>query len=185
MSHHPAEPAVAPAGRGGAWLSASFESRSLGDTGTLARVVAGLLRPGDVVLLVGDLGAGKTAFTKLLSAAMGVTTAVTSPTFTIMSEHDARLSDGAPVTLLHLDAYRLDGPDAMEDIGVFELLDDGGVAVIEWGDLVAAAFADAALRVELRWVDEDARAVTVRAAPDGPWADRWSAVIAELGGSPW
>ena len=148
--------------------SFTFASRSLGDTGALANAVGGLLRPGDVVLLVGELGAGKTAFTKLLAASLGIREAVTSPTFTIMMEH--RYADQL---LLHLDAYRLDGPDALEDIGLFELLDDGAIAVIEWGDVVEAALGATPLRIELQWVDDDARAINVTAATDGEWADRW------------
>ena len=152
--------------------SFTFASRSLGDTGALANAVGGLLRPGDVVLLVGELGAGKTAFTKLLAASLGIREAVTSPTFTIMMEH--RYADQL---LLHLDAYRLDGPDALEDIGLFELLDDGAIAVIEWGDVVEAALSATPLRIELQWVDDDARTINVSAATDGDWADRWPALI--------
>ena len=152
--------------------SFTFASRSLGDTGALANAVGGLLRPGDVVLLVGELGAGKTAFTKLLAASLGIREAVTSPTFTIMMEH--RYADQL---LLHLDAYRLDGPDALEDIGLFELLDDGAIAVIEWGDVVEAALSVTPLRIELQWVDDDARTINVSAATDGDWADRWPALI--------
>ena len=152
--------------------SFTLASRSLGDTGALANAVGGLLRPGDVVLLVGELGAGKTAFTKLLAASLGVREAVTSPTFTIMTEHHY-----GDQLLLHLDAYRLEGPDALEDIGLFELLDDGAIAVVEWGDVVEAALGAMPLRIELQWVDDDARAIDVTAAVDGEWADRWPALV--------
>ena len=143
-------------------------SRSLEDTARLANAVAGLLRSGDVVLLIGDLGAGKTAFTKFLAVALGVVEPVTSPTFTIMTEHRA-----GDRLLLHLDAYRLDGPDALEDLGVFELLDDGAIAVIEWGDVVQAALGAMPLRIELEWAGDEARTVCLSAAADGDWAPRW------------
>lgn len=148
----------------------------MADTGLVAAAVSGLLRPGDVVLLIGDLGAGKTAFTKLLAAALGIVEPVTSPTFTIMTEH--RYGDQ---TLLHLDAYRLDGPDALEDIGLFELLDDGAIAVIEWGDIVGAALGDAPLRIELELMDDDSRSIGIRAAAGGDWVDRWPALVAAVG----
>ena len=151
-------------------------SRSLADTARLATTVAGLVRAGDVVLLIGDLGAGKTAFTKFLAAALGVVEPVTSPTFTIMTEH--RTGDQV---LLHLDAYRLDGPDALEDLGLFELLDDGAIAVIEWGDIVEAAIGALPLRIELAWTSEQARAIRVSAAADGDWADRWAALARGIG----
>ena len=151
-------------------------SRSLADTARLATTVAGLVRAGDVVLLIGDLGAGKTAFTKFLAAALGVVEPVTSPTFTIMTEHRA-----GDQLLLHLDAYRLDGPDALEDLGLFELLDDGAIAVIEWGDIVEAAIGALPLRIELAWTGEQARAIRVSAAADGDWVDRWAALARGIG----
>ena len=155
-------------------------SRSLDDTARLARAVAGLLRAGDVVLLIGDLGAGKTAFTKFLAAALGVVEPVTSPTFTIMTEHRAG-DQQQQLLLLHLDAYRLDGPDALEDLGLFELLDDGAIAVIEWGDVVQAALGATPLRIELEWAGEEARTICVSAAADGDWAQRWPSLAQAVG----
>lgn len=146
-------------------------SRSLDDTAALATLVAQTLVPGDVVLLVGELGAGKTAFAKFVGQALGCTSPLTSPTFTIMTQHRARLN-GSPGMLLHLDAYRLEGADAIEEIGVLELLDEGAVAVIEWGDIVAAAFGDDPLRIEIAAVGDDERMFTVSAHREGPWVGR-------------
>lgn len=140
---------------------------SLARTRQLAQEVAALLRRGDVVLLIGDLGAGKTAFTKALAGALGVEEDVTSPTFTLMRHYPTATTAG---TLLHIDAYRLEGPAGLEDLGIEELLDDG-VAVIEWGDLVAAAIGPDHLDITFTWVDEEHRAITIE--PHGAsWKSR-------------
>lgn len=140
-------------------MSVRLQITSLNSTAALARAVTAELRPGSVVLLIGDLGAGKTTFTKALAEAAGVNEEVTSPTFTIMRPYDAQFSFGS-ASLLHLDAYRLGGPEPLDDLGIFELLDDGAVAVIEWGDLVASAFPDA-LAIEFLVFDDDTRTATM------------------------
>ncbi len=128
-------------------MSVCLRLTGLDATAALARAVSEVLSPGCVLLLVGDLGAGKTTFTKALAAALDVDEEVTSPTFTIMQPYRARFVFGDG-TLLHLDAYRLGGPEALDDLGLDEML-EGSVAVIEWGDLVARAFPDA-LTITLR-----------------------------------
>ena len=110
-------------------------ARSPDETGAFARRVAMALRAGDVVLLIGDLGAGKTTFTKALAQGLGVDEPVTSPTFTLVRTY----ATATDLVLVHIDAYRLDGPDGLDDLALPELLEDGGCAVIEWGDLVAGA----------------------------------------------
>ena len=117
------------------------------------------LRSGDVLLLDGELGAGKTAFTQFLAQAMGITEPVTSPTFAIMNHYEC--GPDSPVNVLaHLDAYRLGDAEAIDQLGLFELLDDGAVAVIEWGSIVAAAFRHV-LNVEFVAIDEHCREITL------------------------
>ena len=121
---------------------------------------------------MGELGAGKTAFAKGLGAALGVSGEITSPTFTIMREYEVMLPAGGPATFLHLDAYRLSGSGATDDIGLFERLDEGAFAVIEWGDIVAGAFGDDPLVIEIFWESDHERTMVFSAAPNGPWAQR-------------
>ena len=102
-------------------------------TRALAAALGSLLEAGDVVSLVGELGAGKTAFAQGLAQGLGVAGPVTSPTFTIVQEYEGRL----PVA--HVDVYRLDTVQDLYDLGFDELIDDGRVTIVEWGDLIAQA----------------------------------------------
>jgi tRNA threonylcarbamoyladenosine biosynthesis protein TsaE len=136
----------------------------------VAGVVASMLGPGDVVLLVGDLGAGKTTFTKAAAAALGVVDVVTSPTFTIAHGYETA-PESAVRLLMHLDAYRLHGADDLDAVGLFDALDDGAAALIEWGDIVAGAFDDV-LVVELGIVSDDTRSISMSWDVGGRWSER-------------
>jgi tRNA threonylcarbamoyladenosine biosynthesis protein TsaE len=118
-------------------------TRSEMETAAVARDLAPLLSAGSVVLLFGDLGAGKTAFVRGLAEALGVETGdVSSPTFTIMQEYR-----GGRLPLFHVDLYRLNDPREVEDLGLEEIAADG-VLAIEWADKLPGAPA-AAIRVRL------------------------------------
>ena len=146
----------------------------------LAEALAEVIRPGDVVLLVGDLGAGKTTFTQHVARALGVVEPVTSPTFTIA--HTYRAGRGAPVpSLMHLDAYRLRGADDLDAVGLFDGLDEGAAAVIEWGDIVGDAF-EAPLTVAFSFVGDETRSVTCSAPAESQWTDRIRSISAGLDG---
>jgi tRNA threonylcarbamoyladenosine biosynthesis protein TsaE len=149
-------------------------TRSVHETRALGSAVAGLVRAGDIVVLAGDLGAGKTAFTQGLGAGLGVTERITSPTFTLAHLYEGRL----PVH--HLDVYRLDQLDEVLDLGLAELLDEGGVVVIEWGDAILPVLPADLLEVRLELGDgDDERTVTFR--PVGArWTSRTAALSAAL-----
>lgn len=106
-------------------MTGCFEVKSVEETWALAKRLAGELRPGDVICLEGDLGAGKTTFTQGLAAALGVKGRVTSPTFCIVQEHQAPL-------LVHMDLYRLHGEDDVIAVGWEDYLSQGAILVVEW-----------------------------------------------------
>ena len=135
------------------------------DTARLGRDLAELLRPGDLVVLVGPLGAGKTALTQGIGAGLGVREPVTSPTFVI-----ARVHSGGRVPLLHVDAYRLGGVADVDDLDLDVTADDS-VTVVEWGQGLVEQLADEHLEVRIDRGDDDVRTVTL--VPHGPgWEQR-------------
>ncbi len=113
-----------------------MELRGLAATQRLAESIAAVLRPGDVLGLDGDLGAGKTTFVRFLARALGVTTPVTSPTFTLANTYEAPQwpDRSQPLVIHHIDAYRLEGDADAEDLALAELLDSGGIVVVEWAE---------------------------------------------------
>jgi tRNA threonylcarbamoyladenosine biosynthesis protein TsaE len=137
------------------------------ETKQLAAALAELTRPGDVVLLAGDLGAGKTAFAQGFGAALGVTEPITSPTYTLVSQYSGRLE------LNHLDVYRLEQIEEVLDLGLAEMLDEGGVTLIEWGDTIIPVLPADFLEVRLRIGEgDDDRVIEIQ-----PVGTRWSARV--------
>ncbi|MEG1787803.1 MAG: tRNA (adenosine(37)-N6)-threonylcarbamoyltransferase complex ATPase subunit type 1 TsaE [Kiritimatiellia bacterium] len=116
------------------------ELHSLSDTLALAKEIAPRLRSGGVLLLEGDLGAGKTTFVQALAKVYGITRTVTSPTFTLANEY--RLPQGGK--LIHFDLYRLATPEGLYDLGLIDALESGARVVIEWPER-----AEAVLRLEV------------------------------------
>jgi tRNA threonylcarbamoyladenosine biosynthesis protein TsaE len=127
-----------------------FETRSEVETWEVAKRFAATLRPGDVVCLEGDLGAGKTTFTQGLCAALGARRAVTSPTFCIVSEHPAER-----FLVVHMDLYRLHDEDDVLQVGWEDYLAQGAVLVVEWPDRAGSL------------VPADAKRIRFSYAPDG------------------
>ena len=135
------------------------------DTHALGRELAGVLRPGDLVVLVGPLGAGKTALTQGIGVGLGVREAVTSPTFVI-----ARVHGGGRVPLVHVDAYRLGGAADVEDLDL-DASTEESVTVVEWGQGLVEQLTDEHLVVALDRRDDDVR--TALLIPHGPsWDER-------------
>lgn len=129
----------------------SFRTGSRDETIALGERLGRALRAGDVLVLTGDLGAGKTQLTKGIAAGMGVTDDVTSPTFTIEMVYQ-----GAEMPLYHFDLYRLDDPDQLEDTGIFDVLGTDGVCSIEWGEQFAEEIGDARVDVFVIRLDDEA-----------------------------
>jgi tRNA threonylcarbamoyladenosine biosynthesis protein TsaE len=113
-------------------------SQSVADTVQFAEKLSRELRPRDVLVLAGDLGAGKTTFTKALCAALGVEDTVTSPTFTLVHEYR-----GTKLVVCHADLYRLQRTGELADLGLDEARRAGAVLVVEWGDLMLEHFDEA------------------------------------------
>lgn len=102
-------------------------------TAAVAAQIAATARPGQTYLLTGDLGAGKTTFVRRFLRALGVRGEVPSPTFNLVLTYDATLPSGQAVTVWHVDLYRLDGPDELEELGLEEAMADG-ILFVEWPD---------------------------------------------------
>jgi tRNA threonylcarbamoyladenosine biosynthesis protein TsaE len=138
---------------------------------------AAVLRPGDVVLLTGLLGAGKTTFVKGVARALGVSERVTSPTFTMVRQHEARNAAGI-TTLHHADVYRVESLGEVLDLDLGELVEESAVALVEWGELASSVFGPEVLRVEISCSDEDeTRRIAVSGAIDaarGAALTNWS-----------
>jgi len=148
-------------------------TKSVDDTRALAAEVAALARPGDLVLLAGDLGAGKTSFVQGFGRALRVEERITSPTFVLVRAYEGVF----PV--IHVDVYRLDHLQELIDLGVGELLDQGGVTLIEWGDVVAPILPADFLEVRLE-LGEGEEERTLRLRPIGP---SWSVRVDALRGA--
>lgn len=140
------------------------------DTRAFASRLASVLHPGDIVLLAGGLGSGKTLFTGGLATGLGVEEAVVSPSFVLVRQYRSGF-----LPIIHVDVYRLGSLNEFDDLDVFEMAADG-VLVIEWGDAVEAALPSDHLRVEFEVEDDQTR--VLRLVPLGDWAKRDLGVVA-------
>jgi tRNA threonylcarbamoyladenosine biosynthesis protein TsaE len=141
-------------------LSVAMPALLAGEQATrdLAAEVASMLQVGDVVLLHGDLGAGKTTFVQGMAAALGAGEHIQSPTFTLVAEHRIDLG-----ILHHLDLYRLTDPDELEGMGYEELIDPvDGITVVEWPERAGAWLPESYILVQFDYVDADHRRVDIR-----------------------
>jgi tRNA threonylcarbamoyladenosine biosynthesis protein TsaE len=147
--------------------AADLELATVDDTLAFGRALGALLHPGDLVLLVGDLGAGKTTLTKGIAAGMGVAGTVTSPTFVL-----ARVHRGSGPALVHVDAYRLGGSAELDDLDLDTDLSRAAV-VMEWGEGIAEQLSDSRLVVRLTRRPDDRRTAVVEPI-GGDWAVRFA-----------
>ena len=157
-----------------------LETRTADDTRAAGAALAPLLRPRDVVVLTGELGAGKTTFVQGVAAGLGATEHVASPTFTLVREYVS-----GRVPLAHVDLYRLDREQDVIDLALDELEDGERVLLVEWGDPVAELLADDRLRVELVGIDptgaDETRRITLEPSGD-TWSERRADLAAALDG---
>lgn len=131
-----------------------FVTNSERETEELGARLAGRLGPGAVIAFTGDLGAGKTAFTRGLARGLGISDRVTSPTFTIVNEYE-----GGRLPLFHFDMYRLSSSDELFDIGWEDYLARGGVCAVEWSENIADALEEGTISVKICRGDSDSRRV--------------------------
>lgn len=132
-----------------------FKTRTPEETRTLARNLAGRLRPGDVVTLEGDLGAGKTTFTQGVATGLGIKEPIDSPTFTLIKEyHEGRLP------LYHMDVYRIESPE--EELGWDEYFYGEGVTFVEWASRIAPWLPEKVIRVEISHGPEGSRNIRIQ-----------------------
>ena len=147
-----------------------LRASDLGDTEAIASAIAGVVRPRDLIVLVGEMGAGKTAFATGFAKALGVhgDDHVSSPTFTLMHSYTS-----GRIPLHHVDLYRLTSLAEVADLGIRELLDMGAVGLIEWGDVASEVLGDG-LSVTLVADDDDEDVRVISVAVDGhAWDTRW------------
>lgn len=141
-------------------------------TELLGEQLGAWLQPGDVVLLHGDLGAGKTTLAKGIARALGVRDTVSSPSFALVNEYAL-----PHISLFHLDLYRLADPADLESIGFAELTStEDGIAIVEWPERAGAMLPDCYLLVELTYAGEGRREIRVSGAPATAWLERLSAL---------
>jgi tRNA threonylcarbamoyladenosine biosynthesis protein TsaE len=152
-----------------------LELTTVDDTVALGRRLAVLLRAGDLVILDGPLGAGKTALARGIGAGLGVRGEVTSPTFVISRVHPPDPARGGRLPLVHVDAYRLGGVLEVDDLDLDASVDES-VTVVEWGGGKVEQLADAHLLVRIERRDDDARVVELV-----PVGSDWATRLATLG----
>lgn len=130
---------------------AFYLSHSTEDTIGFAEKYAASLEAGDVVLLDGEMGAGKTVFAKGVAKGLGITDEVTSPTYAYMNDYGGKL--------FHYDCYRIESPEHAESLGLIDYFDMGGVCLVEWSENIASLIPPYAKRVKITKVDENTRRI--------------------------
>jgi tRNA threonylcarbamoyladenosine biosynthesis protein TsaE len=132
-----------------------FITKSEQETYKIGRLIGERLKEGDIIALNGDLGAGKTHFTKGVAEGLGVEDYITSPTFTIVNEYEGRLP------LYHFDVYRIEDINEMYEIGFDEYLFGRGVCVIEWANIVKELLPKNTISIYIRKIDDNSREIEI------------------------
>lgn len=145
----------------------TFVTRSREETEQYGKKLASFLTAGDVITFEGDLGAGKTTFTKGIAKGLGITKVVNSPTFTIIKEYEGKLP------LYHMDVYRLE--ESEEDLGFDEYFDGDGVTVVEWAKFIQHFLPEEYLQISIKRIDENVREFQLT-----PFGERYVDICEEL-----
>lgn len=145
-------------------------STSVEETQEIGRKLGRCLQGGDVITLIGELGAGKTAFAQGVGEGLGVTGQMTSPTFTLIHEHRG-YNKGTEIRLIHMDLYRLRHPEEAEIIGIDDALADDAVCLIEWPEIAQDYLPDDRLSIMISGSGEVPRDIVFQ-AKDSSWAER-------------
>ncbi len=152
-----------------------IRSESPDATREIAALLAAVSLAGDLIVLAGDMGAGKTCFAGGFAHGLGIDDRITSPTFTLVNTYDGRLR------LHHLDVYRLDQMHEALDLGLAELLDDGSVTLIEWGDVISPVLPSDYMEIQMDYDDDDELVRTMTLVQvGGSWATRMPEIAISL-----
>ena len=139
------------------------------ETQEIGRRIGALSQPGDVILMTGDLGSGKTCLTQGIAQGLGIREHALSPTFVIMREMHGRLP------LYHVDLYRLDRLEETEDLGLDDYFYDGGVSVVEWAEKAMSLMPSERLLIEIEYVSDTHRKIRLR-----PIGTRYEEIVGQL-----
>jgi tRNA threonylcarbamoyladenosine biosynthesis protein TsaE len=144
------------------------------DTQRAGKEFAVILRPGDIVLLSGQLGAGKTTFVQGVARGLGVSERVTSPTFTMVRQHEC-VNDLGVTTLHHADVYRVESIGEVMDLDLGELVEESAIAIVEWGEIASSVFGRDVLTIVFSVDDNEGRTLNVAGALAEQRSDELSA----------
>ncbi len=136
--------------------SLTYQSNSLEDTEVFAKSLAKTVTASTVIALNGSMGAGKTAFAKFFAKGLGIEGAVNSPTFTIMN-----IYEGGRIPMYHFDAYRIEDPDEMLEIGFEEFLYGNGVCIVEWAELIKDILPSVHISIKIEILSENQRLIII------------------------
>lgn len=133
-----------------------YISKSVAETENIAKNFAKELKPGDVIAYKGNLGAGKTAFTRGLALGLGLNAEVSSPTFALVHEYQ-----GKDITLYHFDMYRINDFDDLYSTGYFDYLDLNQILAIEWSENIEGILEEDTIFVDIKTIDENTRKISI------------------------
>ena len=139
-------------------------SRSAEETKEIGRAIGGAVQAGTLILLIGQLGAGKTTLTQGIATGLGVTAYTKSPSFVLVNEYEGRLP------LFHMDLYRIDDPAEAWELGLDDYLSRDGVLAIEWADRATSIFPEDRLEIRIDYISDSERRLTLTA--NGPVSTR-------------